>query len=169
MLDGERLGEIGRVMDGQPLGRPKPVRYRYGRWHRDPGAEWDWWYDLPADERARIQRSHMRKGGVRPDVVATWLNTSVDDAMGRWVLAIRDTRSHTTDEWEFPEDPYEGIPEFLGTKGLAELFGVGLSTPRQWKARGQLPEPDFVLDGTHNVWSKQTIGEWLDAILVLTS
>ena len=150
------------------LGRPHVERDMHtGRWKRDPGAEWDWFYALPADQRSFIQVNYMVKGGIRPDVLASRCHMSVDEWAEEWLEVIRDVQRGGRDplEWwpEEREEPAEwdrSIPELVGMRGIAELLGVSPSTPRQWKARGQLPPPTMVIDGTFAVWTVESILEW---------
>ncbi len=174
MRGADLLGEIDRLTDGNLIARPKVSRDRNGRWHRDTGAEWDWFYALPQSERSYLQAHYMTERGVQPDVVATWLDASVDTAMGEWVFAIRtarQSRPRSADplEWDEPdpENDYSDLPELMGVKGIAELFGVSLSTPRVWRARGKLPPPTILIDGEHAAWDRETIGWWIEEIRTL--
>lgn len=51
--------------------------------------------------------------------------------------------------------------ELLGIQELAELFGKPTNTVRQWRQRGQLPPPDYMVSGTP-IWERSTIDAWDD-------
>ncbi len=48
----------------------------------------------------------------------------------------------------------------LGIPGIAELIGVTVGSVKLMKARGNLPDPDVIVDGVPRLWSKATIVEW---------
>lgn len=56
------------------------------------------------------------------------------------------------------------LPAFMGMAGIGRLFGVAESTCRVWNHRGKLPSPDEIIDGTHKVWARSTIKEWIAEI-----
>ena len=57
-----------------------------------------------------------------------------------------------------------GFPSFVGSRGVAELFGVAEVTTRMWKKRGKMPPPDEIIDGTYSAWSRGTIKKWVKEI-----
>lgn len=56
------------------------------------------------------------------------------------------------------------LPDLLGMRGIAKLFGVSNSTVRMWKSRGLLPPPDEIVDGTMHVWASHTVRDWVREI-----
>lgn len=52
-----------------------------------------------------------------------------------------------------------GKPDLVGLMEIAEMFGVELNTPRMWRKRGRLPEPDWMVSTTP-VWYRRTIVAW---------
>lgn len=47
----------------------------------------------------------------------------------------------------------------VGLREIAELLHVQPDTPNVWRARGVLPEPEWVVSGTP-VWRLETIVGW---------
>lgn len=111
MRTADLLGEIERLTDGNKLARPVATRDRSGRWHRATGAEWDWFYSLPETERTYIQRHYMVDNGLGPDELATWLDCSVDDAMAKWLDAVRAARKPLLSKLDPLSDEYLSGPE----------------------------------------------------------
>lgn len=50
--------------------------------------------------------------------------------------------------------------ELWGLKEFAQALGVSPMLARQWKRRGKLPEPDWVISG-RPVWRADRAREWL--------
>jgi predicted DNA-binding transcriptional regulator AlpA len=156
----ERFEQADPVLIGSTkLSRPVPVRDRWGRYKRDPGGEWDWFYDLPADERAYISRAHMTATGLHPDELATWLATDTDTAMNRWVLAARRARAHADTLADDYDTSCVDDNELLGPDEVADLLCVQRNTLAQWRKRGQLPEPYKVLSSLP-IWRRCDVIEW---------
>ena len=57
-------------------------------------------------------------------------------------------------------EPIERLP-FVGLKELVRVFGVGETTPYQWKGRNQLPPHDLMFSG-QPVWRLPTIYVWAE-------
>tara|TARA_R100000808_G_C2096907_1_gene115340 strand:- start:594 stop:800 length:207 start_codon:yes stop_codon:yes gene_type:complete len=51
-------------------------------------------------------------------------------------------------------------PEILGVAEIGKMVGHDRSTIIQWKHKGKLPEPDYVISKTP-IWLKDTIVSWL--------
>lgn len=171
-----RLG--GRIM------KPPRTRGADGRWNRDRAqagtdhGEWDWFYSLPEADRVYVQAHHMVENGVHPDVVATELGVTVEEAMAQWVGAILAARAAGTSRrdplegWEDDEawaHRWDDLPDYIGTAGIAVILDVSDATPRQWRVRGKLPEPTYLVDGMHPIWSRADIGAWFDQIAACSS
>lgn len=167
---GSAAGDLDAIMSGSKLARPVPVRDRWGRWHRDPGAQWDWWYEeLDPPERAYLARRYMAPTGVGPDEVATWLGTDVDDAMRQWVGAARRVRAAEMrkadplagdydDQYGEEVDPLD----LVGPDEVCAMLQVQRPTIAQWRHRGLLPAPDMVLSSLP-IWHRSTIADWAAA------
>jgi hypothetical protein len=50
--------------------------------------------------------------------------------------------------------------DLIGIAGVAHLIGLTPGTVKVMRARGDLPEPDVVVDGRTKLWEKSTIVEW---------
>lgn len=50
-------------------------------------------------------------------------------------------------------------PDLVGLVEIADLLEVERQTPRAWRLRGVLPDPDYVISGTP-VWRRATIERW---------
>lgn len=151
-LDYDMLGEVARLTADNKIARPRPVRDRWGRWHRDPSGEMDWFYGLPETERAYVQRYYMAPDGVEVDVLATMLDMGVDEWSDHFIDAVRAARDKRfrsldvfDDEWQ--EFHQEDDDELLGPDEVAELLAVKRNTLAQWRHRQKLPEPFMVLSG----------------------
>jgi hypothetical protein len=169
-------GEIHRFCQESSLARPNPRRDRFGRWHRDTGAEWDWFYALSETERTYIQRVYMTDAGVKPDVLAGWHGLSVDEAMGMWLELVREIRAHARrkldplDEAYFEDEPEVSEirgkklrpTEPIGLQEIAELLGVDKQTPKRWHYRELLPKPSGHVSGTP-WWTLESIEGWARA------
>jgi predicted DNA-binding transcriptional regulator AlpA len=141
-------GELARLTDGNKLARPVPVRDRSGKWHRNPGGEWDWFYALADSERLFIQRTYMVADGLAPDVLATRLVCSVDEAMERWLSAARAERASRPKSKDLLSDDYEAM-EYDNVRDAIELIRERTDlTDDQWdileqmvrdRANGQVP------------------------------
>lgn len=51
----------------------------------------------------------------------------------------------------------------IGIAGIAKLIGLTPGTVKVMRARGDLPEPDVVVDGRTKLWWESTILAWDDA------
>lgn len=53
---------------------------------------------------------------------------------------------------------------YLTYQDISDLTGIPKGTLRQWRARGKLPEPDYMpprpTGSTMPLWSQQAIEEW---------
>ncbi len=49
--------------------------------------------------------------------------------------------------------------DLLGLVEIAELLDVERETPRKWRKRNVLPEPDYMISGTP-VWRREVIERW---------
>ena len=153
LLDYSLLGEIDRLLEGNKIRKPRPVReLRGGQWRRDPAGEFDWYYQLPATERAYVSREYMAANGAPIDALASnaGYGVAVDAFADDLVAAIRAARSRRLtlvdpDGWneETPEDD----DELLGPAEVADLLNVKRNTLAKWRERGKLPEPYTVLSG----------------------
>lgn len=157
----DTLAEVDYLLRDNAMMRPTPVRDRWGRYKRDPGGQWDWFYALDPPERAYISRRHMvERFGIGPDDIATWQDTDIDTAMARFVDAVR--RSRTSDPMD---DDYaascddDDVTELIGPDELATLLCVQRNTIVQWRKRGQLLEPFMTLSGMP-IWRKADVRDW---------
>lgn len=50
-------------------------------------------------------------------------------------------------------------PEWLGLKQIAEVLHVKRHTPRMWRHRGELPDPD-IEQPAMPLWRRETIWRW---------
>ena len=71
------------------------------------------------------------------------------------------------EQWSTTVHAEPKLPALIGTRGIADLFGVAPNTPRVWRARGKLPEPTEIIDGIHEVWSRAVIESWAEEIRAL--
>lgn len=161
-------GELDRL-NAVAIGRPSPERDRWGRWHRDPGGEWDWFYALPAGDQDYVRRNHMVELGVRPDELADWLGAhSIDDAMTQWLEAVEMTRKSRialvdplSDEWESLSSYDDDVTELMGPDEVADLLQVQRNTIAVWRHRGLMPAPAVVLSSLP-IWRRGDILEWAE-------
>lgn len=156
------LGELERI-GAWTIARPRPERDRYGRWHRDPGGQWDWFYGLEPAERDYVRARHMSELGPGPDEVATRLGLEIDPAMEHWLETVRLTRSRHLALADPLDDDY-GDPspdddELMGPDEVAAYLQVKRNTIAQWRHRRILPAPDFILSGMP-VWRRGDIASW---------
>jgi hypothetical protein len=163
------LGEIDRLSGCCQLARPKPTRARNGQWRRDPGGQWDWFYELDGAERAYIARRHMGDFGRGPDEIATDMDSSIDAAMTAWLSNVRVTRSHLDPldddycaDWEEAQPVEIYASDICGPDEVAGLLGVARDTVSTWRKRdrrdsaGRLPEPFAIISGVP-LWTAQAI------------
>ena len=155
------LSELERVMGTDRLASPQPVRDRWGRFKRDPGGQWDWFYALEPSERSYIQRNYMG-GRLGPDDVATWLGTDIDSAMEMLVESIRLARSKIRDSFDEDYDPSsydDDVTQLVGPDEIAAMLHVGRNTIAQWRHRRLLPPPVITLSSLP-IWDRREIVEW---------
>ncbi len=50
--------------------------------------------------------------------------------------------------------------ELIGIAGVANLIGLTPGTVKVMRAKGDLPDPDVVVDGRTILWKEATIIEW---------
>ena len=55
-----------------------------------------------------------------------------------------------------------GKPELVGIQEIAAMLGVAAMTPVEWRRRGKLPEPEWVISA-RPIWLRETIVEWARA------
>lgn len=153
-LDYDLLGEASRLVSGEQIRRPTPVRDRWGRWHRDPAGEYDWFYGLPESERVYIARYYMSPNGVPVDVLADMAYLDIDAWAGRFVAAVRASRDRKALDLDVLDDAWAGCSTeldsddaLLGPEEVADLLAVKRNTLVQWRKRGQLPAPALTLSG----------------------
>lgn len=48
----------------------------------------------------------------------------------------------------------------LSRRDVAELMGLGIETIKTHRARGNMPDPDYVIDDKP-LWRKETIDQWI--------
>jgi len=165
------LSELRRLMGSDRLTSPKPRRDRQGRWHRDPAAEWDWYYALDKREQDYMRREYMG-GHLSPEQLATDVSSTIDTTMDAFVANVRLARFTPIMRHGDPLDPgYEGaevneerVP--WGYAEIAENLGVQQRTVHQWMARyrrGELdfPRSDLIVHGLPTWWST-TILDWAE-------
>lgn len=157
-------GEIARLMGDAKLARPTPVRGRDGRWSRDPGGEFDWFYALELSEREYISAKHMG-GHLGPDELADLAGTDIDSAMDAWLSVVRIARSRCVDPLEddyyASESDAVSLADIVGPQEIARLLSVQVNTIHQWVKRGVLPFAERVISGVP-LWSSSTIVEWAE-------
>lgn len=164
-LDESALARIENLLGSAHLARPRMRRDRYGRFHRDSAAEWDWYYELSPTERRWIDtHATSSTGTLRPDVAATNAGYgSVDE----WAAALIDAMRHARnrDAWNrdvLADDEPEPDPEddeLLGPAEVADLLHVTRAAIRKMRERGQLPTPAFELSGLP-VWYFGDVRSW---------
>ena len=155
-MTAQRNGELHRLMGEDRLARPR----RAGN-GRDPAPEWDAWYtEFTSTDRRRLGRFMVdAPAGIAPDVLATWLGTSVDDAMRQWrVAALAELGSLEHDYWADDVHAAESAElaaadaTLVGPQELACAFGVTQACIHQWRHRGRLPEPQWIISGVP-IWT----------------
>jgi len=143
------MGELARILGDDKLARPQRCGAR-----RDPSPCWDAWYEefTPTDRR---RLGPFMGGEVSPDTLASWLGTSVDEAMWQWrqaALAELASLRHDPLDDDYlaaeveADDEADGEP--MGPVELAAYFGVSNNLIAQWRRRGKLPAPWRVVSGT---------------------
>lgn len=166
-LDPTFLGEIERLVSGDPIRRPRPIRDRWGRWHRDPAGEFDWFYALPKSEQTYIAGRYMApagQGGVQVDVLASAVEMNLNDWAEAFVAAVRASRDRKAAQYdafdERADDYYcesdSDEETLMGPDEVADLLQVQRATLRQWRKRGELPEPYMVLSGMP-IWQRGAV------------
>ena len=50
----------------------------------------------------------------------------------------------------------------LSRRDVAELMGLGIETIKTHRARGNMPDPDYVIDDKP-LWRRETIDQWIAA------
>lgn len=152
-LDYDLLGEVARITSENAIRRPVPVRDRWGRWHRDPAGEFDWFYALPELERAYVSRYYMSATGVEVDVLATMTALDIDEWAERFISSVRAARHRKmrsldvlSEEWGEMSSA-DDEDELMGPDEVASLLVVKRNTLAQWRHRGNLPSPYMVLSG----------------------
>ena len=165
-LDYGMLGEVERLTAGNRIARPRPTRDRWGRWHRDPAGEMDWFYGLPEIERAYVQRNYMAPDGTPVDVLATMVEMEVEqwgDAFINALRAARDLKLRNADvfsaDWEAANIAADEDDELMGPDEVAALLVVKRNTIAQWRHRGKLPEPYATLSGMP-IWRRGDVMAW---------
>lgn len=154
------LSELERVMGADKLSSPQPVRDRWGRFKRDPGGQWDWFYQLDESERQYLQRNHMG-GAMSPDELATRLHCMIDECMLTWLTAKR--RRRTTDplddDYETCED--DDVAQLVGPKEVATMLQVAPNTLNVWRNRGLLEQlPPFITISDMPIWRREDVLDW---------
>ena len=48
----------------------------------------------------------------------------------------------------------------LSRRDVAELMGLGIETIKTHRARGNMPDPDYVIDDKP-LWRRETIDQWI--------
>jgi predicted DNA-binding transcriptional regulator AlpA len=48
----------------------------------------------------------------------------------------------------------------LSRRDVAELMGLGIETIKTHRARGNMPDPDYVIDDKP-LWRRETIEQWI--------
>ena len=48
----------------------------------------------------------------------------------------------------------------LSRRDVAELMGLGIETIKTHRARGTMPDPDYVIDDKP-LWRRETIDQWI--------
>ena len=48
----------------------------------------------------------------------------------------------------------------LSRRDVAELMGLGIETIKTHRARGNMPDPDYVIDDKP-LWRRETINQWI--------
>lgn len=163
----DTLAEVDRLTQSAQLAKPQPVRDRWGRYKRDPGGQWDWFYELDPAEREYISRRHMG-GTLGPDELATWLDTNIDSAMAQWLVAVRVARGRITDPFDEDYDDAwredfvmydDEMADLVGYEEIGRLLGVKPNTVAQWRKRGLMPETLAIVSGTP-IWKRKAIEKW---------
>lgn len=162
--------DVERLMgDGCRMRPPQPVRTRQGQWRRDPGAEWDWYYQLEPSLRSWISRNLMVPAdgdGEPPDVMADLAGFDyVDDwaaALVESAEMVRNAQGRNVDplsaEWE-DYAAEAATDDLVGPDEVAELLQVSRNAIAQWRHRGQLPPAELTISGMP-IWHERTIVEW---------
>lgn len=143
------MSELDRLLAGDKLARPQRCGTK-----RDPSPCWDAWYEeFSSTDRRRL--GPFMGGSVSPDVLASWLGTSVDQAMWAWrqaALAELASLAHDplSDDYQAAETAVddEADNEPMGVLELASYFDVSANLIAQWRRRGKLPAPWRVVSGT---------------------
>jgi hypothetical protein len=61
--------------------------------------------------------------------------------------------------WDEVAEPVDNLPELVGVREIAERTGLSYEAVRSRKARGELPDPDYVL-ATGPIWRAEIIDDW---------
>jgi hypothetical protein len=120
------------------------------------GAEWDWYTSLPFGHQMDARR-FMVEGGMTPDTLATHLATDVDDAMSRWLAAVKVSRgigSAIVDEWA--DRAQDDVPALLGMAEVASYLGISRQRIHVLRQEGRFPEPWCVL-AQGAIWTGEQI------------
>ena len=155
------LAEIDRLTGADQLMRPTPVRDRWGRWHRDPGGQWDWFYELEPVERKYIAGRHMN-GVLGPDDVADRLHTDIDSAMAQWLSAIRLERCGDPLDDDYLSCEDDGMENYgwAGPDEVCNMLAIQRNTLVVWRRRNLgFPEPAFTLSNLP-IWSISAVRDW---------
>lgn len=136
------MGELARILGDDKLARPT----------HDPC--WDAWHaEFSSTDRKRL--APFMGGSVTPDVLASWLYVSVDDALWKWreaCLAELKSLRHDPLADDYHQAAQAELDEadarLVGPSELAEYWGVTNNCIRVWKHRGKLPTPHLVISGT---------------------
>ncbi len=156
------MGELSPLEAGRSIGRPP--RKLNGDGKGNGVGEWDWFYQLPADDQAYIRRNHMEAGGLEPDRAAAENGyDDVEEWAGRWVEAIRLTRVNLNRKWSHELDGRRDDRlepgELVGPLEVAVLLSIKPNTVHAWASRQLLPAPWATISGTR-LWQRADILAW---------
>jgi hypothetical protein len=62
------------------------------------------------------------------------------------------------------EKPYWNYSDISARLWLDARQTVSVTTLRQWRARGKMPEPDYKPSPTLPLWKPETIGAWIERL-----
>ena len=156
----DAVGEIDRLTNGRKMMRPRPARGKGGRWERDHGAQWDWYYELvDPSERAYLSSHFMADMGFSPDEID----------LDAWLQMVRLARKAEFDPLaddymaaDAPEISEVDSGEIVGPQEVAELLCVEVGTVHQWRKRDLLPEP-FQVVSKVPLWRLGEITTWAES------